>query len=57
MSWKVLGTDIIIKSYLFIEDSFMHTTNFEVEFPCFWSDNNISVMEFEFPLIIARAVS
>lgn len=49
--------DIIIKHYLFIEDSFMHTTNFKVEFPYFWSDNNISVMEFEFPLIIGRAGS
>jgi len=35
----------------------MHTTNFKVEFPYFWLENIISVMEFEFPLIVARAFS
>lgn len=35
----------------------MRTANFKVEFPYFWSDNIISVTEFEFPLISARAVS
>lgn len=32
-SWKVKCRDIIIKCYLFIDDSFMHTTNFKEEFP------------------------
>lgn len=49
--------DMVIKCSLFIEDSFMHTTNCKVYFSYFWSDNIISVTEFEFPLIIARSVS
>lgn len=43
---------------LFIHWSFIvYTTIFKEEFHYFWSDNIISLMEFEFLLIIARAVS